>query len=395
MYPYSLTMLNNLMAGKRQTARIIYTSQTIVDGQPTTQTVTLTEADIRQGGLKIDRQCPLGIGSAVAAEMDLTLYNPDGNLNDLINENGYYEVYVGTKDWDDPTAELEEIPMGVFVTDVIPAFAGKTIHIKALDRMVLFDKVVTDWSSYTFPMNIVDLVETLCALAGNVTCVLEEWQGLSNKTYSVNWNSDFSKVTLRTILRWCCFILGANAYMNWNGALAIREFDRVTSDRTPIMYNSVIYRDSFSRSFSQVTGFEYTYSNGVTAILGSPNYILKYPNCPINDHSENTVVNDLYFNLISTNVANGTIETYSMPYLWASDVIQYRFNQDSSFQTVLITGITYTINRHSVLSSVCDNARVQENRQAAGAANSATTLTESDVLYVKQLIANAIAANNL
>ena len=110
------------------------------------ETKTLTEKDVIQGGLSIDRYCVSGsrieIGSAVAAELSLTLDNTDGKFNDTAFEGAELFINVGTKKWEARKWEkaVEHfIPMGYFTVDNSPRKLSN-ITLSALDRMVHFDK---------------------------------------------------------------------------------------------------------------------------------------------------------------------------------------------------------------------------------------------------------------
>lgn len=385
----SNTMLANLMAGKRQTANIVYWSTPV--GEEWEEDIYITEADIMQGGLKIDRQCPLGIGNAVAAEMELVLYNPDGHLDGLARESGTYTVRIGTKDWDDPSAQIEEIPMGVFLTDAVPTFSGNTIRIKALDRMILFDKVVADWADwgiYSFPMNIKNFVNIICSFAG-IQMSSAGFVDCTSDRYNVNWNSEFQKVSLRTILRWCCFILGVNAQMDPNGTLLLSS---IGTGYDEYLYSNKVYVNQLGRTVNTVTGFEYTNNDGTVVLYGSLGYVLNFQNCPILDNNLVSVLQNIESRVSGWHVCDGTVETYSMPHLWPMDTAYIHFD---SWLPFIVTNTTYKMNGHSRTAFAANNPRVQNSSRATGSNNGVTTLTESDVIYVKQLIANAIAANNL
>ena len=108
----------------------------------------ITEADIIQGGMTIDRYCVSGskieVGSAVAAELTLRLRNYDGKFDAVSFEGATLTVEVGIKKWDAlawEKAQLHWVPCGQFIIDTPPRTLD-TISISALDRMVLFDKEV-------------------------------------------------------------------------------------------------------------------------------------------------------------------------------------------------------------------------------------------------------------
>ena len=95
-----------------QVAEIIATSK---DGQ----TRTITEANIVQGGLKIDRYSVTGskieIGSAVAAELSLKLRNYDGEFDDFSFEGADLYVKIGVKGIKSSTVTADDGTLGNFI----------------------------------------------------------------------------------------------------------------------------------------------------------------------------------------------------------------------------------------------------------------------------------------
>ena len=79
MVNVSQDIIKSFNEGNKQTALIEVTAGS--------KTFTITDADIIQGGLKIDRYCvtnsKIEIGSAVASELSLKLRNYDGKFNDV------------------------------------------------------------------------------------------------------------------------------------------------------------------------------------------------------------------------------------------------------------------------------------------------------------------------
>ena len=79
MVNVSQDIIKSFNEGNKQTALIEVTAGS--------KTFTITDADIIQGGLKIDRYCvtnsKIEVGSAVASELSLKLRNYDGKFNDV------------------------------------------------------------------------------------------------------------------------------------------------------------------------------------------------------------------------------------------------------------------------------------------------------------------------
>ena len=93
MVNVSQDIIKSFNEGNQQTALIEVTAGS--------KTFTITEADIIQGGLKIDRYCvtnsKIEVGSAVASELSLKLRNYDGKFNDVSFEGAVLNVKIGIK----------------------------------------------------------------------------------------------------------------------------------------------------------------------------------------------------------------------------------------------------------------------------------------------------------
>ena len=110
---------------------------TSADGQ-----IKLTETDVREGGLTVDRYTSNGsridIGSVAAAQLDLTLDNRDGRFDGVNFEGVELFLRVGVKKWDAHAWEkavVHWLPIGYFTVDEPPR-KQRSISLSALDRMV-------------------------------------------------------------------------------------------------------------------------------------------------------------------------------------------------------------------------------------------------------------------
>lgn len=232
-YPVDSNTLALFKARKRQVAAIVLYG--------TEETLELTEADIAQGGLSIDRSVVSGsrieIGSAVASELTLTLQNKDGKFNDTVFTGGELYVNIGVVD---DTGDKHYIPMGYFTVDNSPRKLA-TISLTALDRMVLFDKEA-DKSLFAFPMSAGTLLDQICNIC-NVSLATDR-TGLTNNTYIIPAypEDEDESITYRQLLQWICEITGTCAYFDWDGKLRLEWYSQTgesitLSDR----YSSDIY----------------------------------------------------------------------------------------------------------------------------------------------------------
>lgn len=133
------------------------------------ENIKLTEQDISLGGFSVNRYCVSGnkieIGSAIAAELALSLDNSDGRFDEVFFEGAELYVRVGSKKWEARRwehADYHYIPFGYFTIDEAPRKLAK-ITLSALDRMVLFDKAVdlVDKVGVAHPTIITDFTFTL------------------------------------------------------------------------------------------------------------------------------------------------------------------------------------------------------------------------------------------
>lgn len=158
MYKVSPTIIELLNKNYRQIVKISVSGK---NGN-----FVITESEILQGSLQIDRYCVSGskieVGSAIAAELSFDLKNDNGKYDDTVFEGAELYVQIGIKDWTvTGTTPTYWIPCGHFIIDTPPRHKT-TIKVSALDRMMLFDRLV-DRSRLSFPMTVEDLLSRICS----------------------------------------------------------------------------------------------------------------------------------------------------------------------------------------------------------------------------------------
>ena len=248
MYPISDYVYNLYMQQPRQIVDITM--------QTGNKTLHLTEHDVFQNSLTIDRYCMSGktieLGSAVAAELRLKLDNRDGKFDDVTFEGAELFVRVGVEytapaswDWISQfqwatlenftwnqlkSGELrlgdshwvhirrEYVPCGYFTVDEPPRKLN-TISLSALDRMVSFDKAF-DPASISFPLTVGALLEDCCEIC-NVP-LYTQVNTLQNYNYVINSAPDEEDLTYRRIIQWIGEITGTCAYIDWDGKLRMK-----------------------------------------------------------------------------------------------------------------------------------------------------------------------------
>lgn len=312
--------------------------------------ITITEDDILVGGFVLDRysMCTdrIEIGSAVAAELTLTLRNMDGTFDAVRFEGAEMHVELGVKDWStqDP---VNWISLGYFTADKQPKNAV-AVNVTALDRMVWFD-VEVDWSRLTFPCTVQSLVSQLCTVCG-VTCATDITT-LPNYNYRITYAPE-TKISYRTLIQWCAFLTGTCAQMNEDGELVFRWYtDTGVTITAQNRYSHDIEEDDIILS-----GVYYKSEVGLEYLEGTADYALEMSGCQI---LQNNVVSALHN--ISTARSGFTYRPFSAvlqsaPFLEPLDMITFVDKKGNSHPCI-ISKTTYTGNASTPVSGVGETAK--------------------------------------
>ena len=316
----------------------------------------ITEADIIQGGMTIDRYCVSGskieVGSAVAAELTLKLRNYDGKFDAVSFEGATLTVEVGIKKWDAlawEKAQLHWVPCGQFIIDTPPRTLD-TISISALDRMVLFDKDV-DTSKLHLPASIESLVKQICTQCG-VTLQTDVGH-LPNSFFSVGslTTSDGSAITYRQVLRWCAAMTGTCAYIDVDGSLVMGWYEATnfTFDASQRYSSDMLENDIV------LTGFTFSYldkDNKTRAYLaGTKDYTLDLSNCALLTNNQEGVIKRIYEARGGFRYRPYSAIVKSAPYLFPMDIIHYVDKKGVTHDTI-VTNVTFTLNCNTAISAV-------------------------------------------
>ena len=215
MYPVTKTTADNFKTNALQYLSILV-------NPVTGSSFEITSADVLAGGLEINRYSANGdsiaLGSCVAAELNLRLENGDGRFDSIVFEGAQLVVSVGTPDGDN----IAWIPLGYFTVDNAPRRLA-VITITALDGMVQFDKEV-NMSALNLPTTVKNLVTACC---NECNIILEtDLDTLPNKDYSVTSVGEQENLTYRSILAWCCQIMGVCGFMDWQGHLELSWYKK-------------------------------------------------------------------------------------------------------------------------------------------------------------------------
>ena len=327
---------------------------------------TLTEADIQQGGLVIDRAVATGdvftAGSCIASELTLKVLNPDGALSNITWEGAEINVSI--------TVGTYSVPMGYFTVDSAPK-KRDVLEISALDRMAQFGKEVGDISSwFSVATNLATIVSNICT-ACNVP-LATNLSGKFNSTY-IPQEPSYDGLTYWQLLMWCLELMGQCGYINEQGQLVVtwpEEIPTAVWGNTFILYPDYRFESEVSDLDVEITGIKYG-----SDTVGSDGYVL--------DFSENQLAKDISAftgsPVIGFSYTPFSATTVPLPHLFPTDRLYYTTTNKASVSAIagiavvgsavvgivgtrplLLTNWTYTLN------AKCDIQGVGESLTETG-----------------------------
>lgn len=358
MVNVSQDIIKSFNEGNKQTALIEVTAGS--------KTFTITEADIIQGGLKIDRYCvtnsKIEVGSAVASELSLKLRNYDGKFSDVSFEGAVLNVKIGIK----LSSVLESatlgkgilrrmilgsassgqdvayVPCGLFIVDTPPRKLS-TISISALDYMVFFDRAVKA-SALSFPIHVDALIQKICSIC-NVTLATDV-SVLPNHYFSIGGLPDTNQtLTYRQLLQWCAQLTGTCAFMDGSGRLVLKWYEQTGVTITA----SERYSSDMLENDITVTGFTCDDGKGNTYLSGTADYTLDLSDCGFLTNAYDGVLKELQAARggFAYRPYNATIK--SAPYLFPLDMIRYK-DKDGVVHDTIVTNVTLALNCNTAIS---------------------------------------------
>ena len=353
MFPISNEALSLFMHPYRQVADITFYG--------TEDTIQLTEKDIIAGGLSLNRYCTSGsrieIGSVIASEMTFQLDNSQGRFDDTVFEGAELFVRVGTTNWEDYQqggSQLHYVPLGYYTVDEAPRKL-EVINLKALDRMVLFDKTVND-TLLVFPMRIETLLSRICEIC-NVQIETDTSQ-LPNKDYVVNELPQDSDLTYRQYLSWIAEITGTCGFMDWNGHLVLKWFEETNTVITSSeRFDSDLQENSITISGVQVV------NDGVTYLVGDDGYAFNIDSNSLIQHDFRLVAEALSDVLTGFTYTPFSATIKPMPHLYPLDIITF-VDKNGTSHNAIITDYTFVINKNMFIEGKGETL-TQNGRAAA------------------------------
>ena len=299
----------------------------------------LTEADILENGLTVDRYCfssgKLEIGSAVASELSVKLDNHLGKFDTVDFDGAVFSVSVGIKKWDAKqweNAALYHIPLGIFTVDDITKDES-SITLNALDNMVKFDKPFD--SDITFPTTVGDLLQKACTACG----VLPQTTDFPNASYRVIECPKGDDLTWRQIVQWIAEIAGTNAWVDWSGQLRLTWFED-----TDIEITSFDRYSSETEEYSvTVTGVQVVATNDEKSFAGVTGCVLNIEGNKLIQQNTSALAQRIYGIVEGFQYLPYSCTTRAFPFLFPMDTLVYVDKKGVRHKTI-VSAVTYTVN---------------------------------------------------
>lgn len=397
MVNVSQDIIKSFNEGNKQTALIEVTAGS--------KTFTITDADIIQGGLKIDRYCvtnsKIEVGSAVASELSLKLRNYDGKFNDVSFEGAVLNVKIGihaantselgkfilgksvlgfakglgnfilgTGRLGDYSVDTEVywVPCGLFIVDTPPRKLS-TISISALDYMVLFDREVNA-SALSFPIHVDALIQKICSIC-NVTLATDV-SVLPNHYFSIGGLPDTNqKLTYRQLLQWCAQLTGTCVFMDGSGRLVLKWYEQTGVTITA----SERYSSDMLENDITITGFTCDDGKGNTYLSGTADYTLDLSDCGFLTNAYEGVLKELQAARGGFAYRPYSATIKSAPYLFPLDMIRYK-DKDGVVHDTIVTNVTLALNCNTAISGAGETVISSSYAQSTSGVTSQQAATD-------------------
>lgn len=384
MVNVSQDIIKSFNEGNKQTALIEVTAGS--------KTFTITDADIIQGGLKIDRYCvtnsKIEVGSAVASELSLKLRNYDGEFNDVSFEGAVLNVKIGIKlssvlegatlgkgilgrmilGSASSDQDVAYVPCGLFIVDTPPRKLS-TISISALDYMVLFDREVNA-SALSFPIHVDALIQKICSIC-NVTLATDV-SVLPNHYFSIGGLPDTNqKLTYRQLLQWCAQLTGTCAFMDGSGRLVLKWYEKTGVTITA----SERYSSDMLENDITITGFTCDDGKGNTYLSGTADYTLDLSDCGFLTNAYEGVLKELQAARGGFAYRPYSATIKSAPYLFPLDMIRYK-DKDGVVHDTIVTNVTLALNCNTAISGAGETVTSSSYAQSTSGVTSQQAATD-------------------
>lgn len=354
--------------------------------------ISITGNDVIADSFQVDRySCngeKLEVGTAIAAQMSLTLENGGGQYNGIVFEGAELFVEVGIADWTQSSPTITYVPCGYFTPDEQPRRLS-TISITGLDRMTKFD-VVVDAAALTFPATIAGLVGQVCTLCG--VTLAQSISGLVNAGVNVaELPTAQEEITYRNLIQWCAGVMGTNAWFDWNGQLRFSWYANATGYVSTVdnRYSSDLYEDDLT-----VSGVEYTNDSGIVIVEGTDDYAIDLTGNAIMGPLVATVLPALNTALNGFTYRPFTAATVNAPYLWPMDIVTFT-DKDGNNHTSVLTNVAFGLNGTTAMESKGMTYAINKLAQPKGFTREQAQLVSQAMDHVEQYIDESLTQQEI
>lgn len=344
------------------------------------QTYEITESNIISGSFSIDRYSITGnrieIGTATAGELKFQLTNYNGEWNDVKFEGAQLYVQIGICDWDNSDT-INWIPCGYFTVDK-PVRNSSILSLEALDRMAKFDKPV-NWDLLTLSFTPKTLISRICDICDVLLTDGSSLNNLPNADYVVTLPTG-TDITYRNLLQSACMLMGACAFMDWNGTLAIKWY----STTNVSIDESKRYRHEIYENDIEITGIYYSREIDSETLeeylMGTKDYAFDLSDNPLLGNDIETAIQNLGTELIGFKYRPITASIKPSPYLYPMDI--YSFVKGEDVYRAIISNVTCGLN---ATTSIQGKGETNEDNGHATYGNY-TAIQSKIVEYAKQKV---------
>lgn len=370
-----------------------YQTATITVAWPDSETtMTISNADIVEDGFTIDRYCctadTLELGSAVAAQLELTLFNRDGRFDDIEFSGSSMTVTMSaTRDG----TSVIPIHCGYFIVTDVEKRSNGTIKVTALDRMIELDVTVStkgykDYSEFYDAHDAVVASAYVIYAKGTLAWLLYwvlsdtdtldgvvprlfEWETkFPNDIDTYKWTTtqitdipNMGNITYRALLMNLCGLAGKCAFFDGPGYLNLQWYEETSWYHQSALDTYPIYKsDRYSSEINTDSGLGY-YGVQFQETYYPHQYVtdtseyLQFTNSGIQYQGQDNSLFGSFIHNVWENL-NDIVEYYpftanilSAPYLFPLDIVYY-FTDDETYYPCLITHVTVKLNGSTYIS---------------------------------------------
>lgn len=379
--------------------------QTVVitfDGKD--ESIELTEADIIQGTLSVDRYCVSGeqieIGSAIASELTFNLDNRNGKFNNVAFEGAELYVKLGIKKYDADkweNAKISYVPLGYFTIDTSPRRRA-IIEIAALDRMMKFDRYLgKDKAKFYDNLTVGEYVRLCCQVCGVV--LKTDISTFPNVNYQIPSLPDKDDITFRQIIQWCAGLMGTCAYIDWNGEL---RFEWYADNETDFVITSADrYSSDMYENDIVLTGVLTEDDDENIYLAGTEEYAISLKDNELLQSDFQNIIENIFVKIGGFSYRPYSCSVKPNPFLYPLDMFVFVDNNGISHQTI-VTNTVFKMNGNTLLYGKGETATSNSYDSATLTAKASAIVSklkkevriitekEQMLLHLNEMIGNAM-----